>query len=200
MHVWGWFASTTGPMITTLLLAECTELSPWLARKVIKAGAHLLLDPQQVARYEAEWTAILAETPGKLTVLLRAVGIVVLAVPRMNWDYFDCVWVCTIGLQAFTFNIYRQLKCPWYERFCEQHRAAAGEYNRNLQAACYVLRNGTPAERSEVLRELESLIQDPPPWVAQQPGAASLLRWTIGRDLPHFRQSLRRRGLLAPAE
>lgn len=200
MYLWGWFATTIGSMIMTLLLAEFTELSPWLARKVIKAGAHLLLERQQVARYEAEWTALLAGTPGKLTVLVRAVGIVMLAVPRMNWDYFDCVWVSTIGLQAFTFNIYGQLKCPWYERFDEQHRAAAREYNQALRAACYVLRNGTPAERSEALRQLESLIQAPPPWVAQQPGAASMMKWTIGRDLPHFRQSLRRRGLLAPAE
>jgi hypothetical protein len=196
MEPWVWVAST---VIPALLLNECGELSPWLARRIVKSGAHLLLERNQVTRYQEEWLAGLDETPGKLTVLIRALGIVLIAVPRMNWDYLDCIWSCTIGRRPSTTTGASPRRGPRLLQLSEQHRAEAHRFNTSLRAACHLLRRGSPTERAEAFDLLEYLIENPPPWVANHQLRALSLKWMTGRDLPHFRQSLRRRGLLEDA-
>jgi hypothetical protein len=192
---WVWCATVALP---ALFFNEFSKLSPWMARQVVRIGAHLLLDRSQVERYEAEWLAGLDGVEGELTVLLKALGIVFIGVPRMNWDYFDCVWACTIGLHSFTSAAHSQLKWPsWLQRSAEQ-RLAAEQYNAALAMTFQMIRRGSPALRAEAFAAFEGLIERPPPWVADDPFNRWMLKWTIRRDTPHFRQSLRRRGLLAP--
>lgn len=185
-------------MIPALLFNEFSKLSPWMARQVIRIGAQLLLERRQVERYEAEWLAGLDGVEGELTVLIKALGIVLIGVPRMNWDYFDCVWVCTIGLQSFTRSAHSQLKWPARLQRSEEQRMAAKQYNAALAMTFRTIRRGSPALRAEAFAAFEELIERPPPWVTNDPVFKRVLNWTIRREAPHFRQSLRRRGLLTP--
>jgi hypothetical protein len=52
--------------VVPLLLAEFTEVSPWLARKMVRAAARLLTDPSAVGRFAEEWESELEMIPGKL--------------------------------------------------------------------------------------------------------------------------------------
>lgn len=197
MNLPNWVIAYLAGIASNLISGECSELSPWLARKVIKAGAHLLLERDQVTRYEEDWLAGLNETPGKLSVLLKALGIVFISVPRTNWDYIDCIWSCTIGVRAFTSNIHRGLRWPRNLQRNTEQRAAAHRYNQGLKATCRTLRHGDPTARAEALNAVEYLANNPPPWVTVQPLEPSMLKFFVGREIPHFRQSLRRRGLLS---
>ncbi|MDX3588939.1 hypothetical protein [Streptomyces europaeiscabiei] len=60
-----------------LLLNEAVDISPWLARKVIRWAAHRLPSPDLARDYEEEWTALLSERPGKLLKLAYALSFVV---------------------------------------------------------------------------------------------------------------------------
>jgi len=54
---------------------ELTEISPWLARKVVRWSArHWSPDPEQRAAYEEEWTSVVDERPGKVLKLFTAAG------------------------------------------------------------------------------------------------------------------------------
>jgi hypothetical protein len=75
---------------------------------------------------------------------------------------------------------------------------AAEQYNAALAMTCRAIRHGPPAMRAEAFSALEELVEHPPPWVAHDPVFGRILKWTIRRDMPHFKQSLRRRGLLLP--
>lgn len=57
-----WFLLIAVP----LLLNEFTEVSPWLARKMVRAAARLLTDPPAVERFAEEWESELETIPGKL--------------------------------------------------------------------------------------------------------------------------------------
>lgn len=71
-------------IILPLLLAEFGEVSPWLAAKILRWGARFVGDSARRERYAEEWVAGLEATPGKLTKLLKALGICLYAVPRMR--------------------------------------------------------------------------------------------------------------------
>lgn len=60
------------PTALGMVVGECTEVSPWLARHVLRLAARLLGHPSATERYEAEWVALLDERPGKLLKLFFA--------------------------------------------------------------------------------------------------------------------------------
>ncbi|MFF4305527.1 hypothetical protein [Streptomyces sp. NPDC001601] len=69
------------PTALSMVIGECTEVSPWLARCVLRLAAHRLGNPEAAERYEAEWTALLDERPGKLLKLFFATWIAL----RSTW-------------------------------------------------------------------------------------------------------------------
>ncbi|MER5215415.1 hypothetical protein ABT063_33930 [Streptomyces sp. NPDC002838] len=60
------------PTALGIVIGECTEVSPWLARRILRLAARLLGNPEATERYEAEWLALLDERPGKLLKLFFA--------------------------------------------------------------------------------------------------------------------------------
>ncbi|WP_181647132.1 hypothetical protein [Streptomyces sp. WAC00263] len=60
------------PTVLGMVIGECTEVSPWLARRILRLAARLLGNPDATERYEAEWVALLDERPGKLLKLFFA--------------------------------------------------------------------------------------------------------------------------------
>lgn len=71
-------------IILPLALTEFGEVSPWLATKILRLGARFVGDNERRERYAEEWVAGIEATPGKLTKLLKALGICLYAVPRMR--------------------------------------------------------------------------------------------------------------------
>jgi hypothetical protein len=65
-------------IISPLLIGELTELTPWLATKLVRRAAYSLpIDYQE--RFAEEWARELQEVPGKLTKLAWAVKVAALA-------------------------------------------------------------------------------------------------------------------------
>ena len=161
----GWESLAAGGLVS-LLAAEFSDLGPWLARRVIKLSARLLLDRQLAGQYDKEWLAGIDGTPGKLTPLARAAGVLVITVPVLNYRYFDDWWACTIWLPIAAWNLQLQLKWPrsltWGKG--PDVRSMRKSYNHTLWAVCHVLCSGTADERAEALDALKSLVSDPPPW------------------------------------
>ncbi|MEU6935170.1 hypothetical protein ABZ943_00410 [Streptomyces rubiginosohelvolus] len=62
--------SYVGGLIVGLLLNEAVDISPWLARRVIRWSARRVPDAELARDYEEEWTALLSERPGKLLKLI----------------------------------------------------------------------------------------------------------------------------------
>jgi hypothetical protein len=61
-----------------LLLAECFEVCPWLAARIIPVAARLWTrDPERREIYAEAWQAVIDERPGKLLKLASALGFVV---------------------------------------------------------------------------------------------------------------------------
>lgn len=69
------------PTVLSMVIGECTEVSPWLARRVLRLAARRLGNPEAAERYEAEWIALLDERPGKLLKLFFATWIAL----RSTW-------------------------------------------------------------------------------------------------------------------
>ncbi|MFJ4624673.1 hypothetical protein [Streptomyces sp. NPDC088812] len=69
------------PTALSMVIGECTEVSPWLARRVLRLAALRLGNPEAAERYEAEWIALLDERPGKLLKLFFATWIAL----RSTW-------------------------------------------------------------------------------------------------------------------
>jgi hypothetical protein len=66
-----------------LALTELTDMSPWLARRLVRWAARTWsTEPEVAAGYAEEWTAIITERPGKLLKLLTALGFVCGAIGR----------------------------------------------------------------------------------------------------------------------
>ncbi|MEV4281475.1 hypothetical protein [Actinoplanes xinjiangensis] len=61
-------------IITGLLVNELCDVSPWMARKIVRWSARMWAhgDPDLVSEYEEAWTAVVDDTPGKLTKLFSA--------------------------------------------------------------------------------------------------------------------------------
>lgn len=70
------------PLALGLILGEFTEVSPWLARRILRLAAGRLGNPEAAERYEAEWVALLEERPGKLLKLPFATWIAL----RATWE------------------------------------------------------------------------------------------------------------------
>ncbi|MFJ6252777.1 MULTISPECIES: hypothetical protein [unclassified Streptomyces] len=62
--------SYVGGLIVGLVLNEAVDISPWLARRVIRWSARRVPDAELARDYEEEWTALLSERPGKLLKLI----------------------------------------------------------------------------------------------------------------------------------
>ncbi|WP_155060477.1 hypothetical protein [Streptomyces blattellae] len=63
------------PTALGMIVGECTEVSPWLARRILRGAARMLGNSEATDRYEAEWLALLEERPGKLLKLFFAIWI-----------------------------------------------------------------------------------------------------------------------------
>ena len=66
-------------IVVTVLLAlaanECSDVSPWLAKKLVRWAAHRLYpDPNRAATRSEELAALINDVPGKLLKLLTALG------------------------------------------------------------------------------------------------------------------------------
>jgi hypothetical protein len=72
-------------MVLPLMLSEFSEVSPWLARRLLSWAAGRLADKRKAERYREEWLAGLQDVPGKLTKLVKALSIVSYWVPVMHW-------------------------------------------------------------------------------------------------------------------
>ncbi|MEV6002171.1 hypothetical protein AB0M25_23580 [Streptomyces griseomycini] len=75
-----------------LLLNEAVDISPWLARRILRWAAHRLPDIDEARAYEEEWTALLDERPGKLLKLVYALTFILPALQmrraslgRLSW-------------------------------------------------------------------------------------------------------------------
>ena len=76
-----------------LLLAEFTEIAPWLAARLLKAAARALPSRHR-ERYELEWLGELDAVPGKLLKLLLAIRIAIrVPATRRELQRSDPAWV-----------------------------------------------------------------------------------------------------------
>ncbi|MFB7243033.1 hypothetical protein ACFCYX_11250 [Streptomyces populi] len=91
-------------IVVPLLLAEFGEVAPWIAVKIVRWGARFVGDHERTERYKEEWAAGLDTVPGKLSKLLKALGILCYAVPRMRLQVRRDVyrWRCFRVLHAVT--------------------------------------------------------------------------------------------------
>lgn len=78
------------PLALGVVVNEAVDISPWLARKLVRWSARRIADASMAARYEEEWLAGLDGRPGKLLQLFSAISIVVGASWRMR-DIFRAV-------------------------------------------------------------------------------------------------------------
>jgi hypothetical protein len=178
--------------LISLVTAEFSDLGPWLARRVVKLSARLLLDRDLAEQYDEEWLAGLDSTPGKLTPLARAAGILFMTVPVLNCRYFDDWWVCTIYLPIATRNM--RLQLLWPRGFdLGIHPAVYAQrqdYNQLVKMTCAAMRSGSADERADALEALELALSNPPPWTVSYFTRSSV------KSLPRLRGALTSRGYL----
>ncbi len=186
-----WQTLAAGGLIS-LFTAELSDLGPWLARRVVKLSARLLLDRDLAEQYGEEWLASIDSTPGKLTPLARATGILFLTVPVLNYRYFDDWWVCTVFLPIATRVMRFQLQWPWgFDRGIDPALySTRPDYNHLLKMTCAAVRSGAAEERTDALEALKLLLSDPPPWTVRH-----YARTDLGH-LQRLRSALARRGYL----
>lgn len=80
-------------VIFGLLVNEATDISPWLARKLVRWAAYRWApDQETAARYAEEWTAIIEQRPGKLFKLLSALSFAGEGVLRVTLRSASGVW------------------------------------------------------------------------------------------------------------
>jgi hypothetical protein len=64
-----------GAVVLGLLVNEISDVSPWMAGRLVRSAARLWsLDPEIAADYAEEWQAVVDERPGKLLKLGTALG------------------------------------------------------------------------------------------------------------------------------
>jgi len=64
-----------GAVALGLLVNEISDVSPWMAERLVRSAARLWSrDPQVAADYAEEWQAVVDERPGKLLKLCTALG------------------------------------------------------------------------------------------------------------------------------
>jgi hypothetical protein len=186
-----WESLAAGGLVS-LLTAEFSELGPWLARRVIKLSARLLFDRHLAQQYSEEWLAGIDSTPGKLTPLARAAGILCITVPVLNNRYIDDWWACTIWLPVVAWNLRVQLKWPrpftWGRG--PGARSARNRYNYSLRVTCRALRSGPADQRAEALEALKYVLSDPPPWMIKRYAKS------LQKDMLHLQSAFTSRGYL----
>jgi len=79
--VTGWILAM---IFVPVVVAEITELSPWLARRCARFAARRLPTVRARERFAEEWCADLARVPGKFTKLCYAISLLLVAVPRLR--------------------------------------------------------------------------------------------------------------------
>jgi hypothetical protein len=90
-------------VVIPLALSEFSEISPWMAQRMLTWAARHVGDPRQAERYREEWLAGLQDVPGKLTKLVKAISISFYMVPIMNWHYKSAVYLWPARRLADTF-------------------------------------------------------------------------------------------------
>lgn len=177
-----WLAST---ILLPLVLTEVTELGPWLARRVVQGGARLIVPRARAARFEEEWLAGLEEWPGKLMKLIRALVLVLFAVPRINLAWLDQWWERHVGgpagVRMWSFNLKLQLGANVLVRRSvkREHRCHLTEFNRVLAMVLHQVRSTDPDQRAAALALIDDLIQNPMPWVRDVPITSAMARLTF---------------------
>ncbi|GAA3122761.1 hypothetical protein GCM10020254_82330 [Streptomyces goshikiensis] len=77
----GWCLMSLTEILIGLVLGavvnEACDVSPWLARRLLRWSAHRISDADMAERYEEEWLSLLDERPGKLLKLTFAVWITI---------------------------------------------------------------------------------------------------------------------------
>jgi len=72
-------------VVVGLLINEATDVSPWLAGRLMRTAARLWTSDRELsAVYAEEWQAFIADRPGKLLKLLTALGFVSAAAARRS--------------------------------------------------------------------------------------------------------------------
>lgn len=167
-----WIASS---VLLPLVVAEATELGPWLACGVLKLGARLVVPRARAARLEEEWLAGVDDWPGKLTKLVRALGLVLLAVPKIDYAWFDQWWQrrigAPVGISAMSFSLQMTLRASWPVRIgaAPEKRRHLKEFNQILAIVFRTIRSTDANERASALELVESLIANPPSWARDLP-------------------------------
>ncbi|MFI6483754.1 hypothetical protein ACIBH1_37915 [Nonomuraea sp. NPDC050663] len=93
-----------------LLVNETCEVSPWLAKKLVRRAAYLQLrDPKEAAGRAEELTGLINDRPGKLfklatAVAFRASGVVVASRYAING------WVRTISTRVEKLSVAKSLR------------------------------------------------------------------------------------------
>lgn len=64
-------------LVLGAVVNEACDVSPWLARRLLRWSAHRISDADMAERYEEEWLSLLDERPGKLLKLTFAVWITI---------------------------------------------------------------------------------------------------------------------------
>lgn len=62
-------------LVLGAVVNEACDVSPWLARRLLRWSAHQISDADMAERYEEEWLGLLDERPGKLLKLTFALWI-----------------------------------------------------------------------------------------------------------------------------
>lgn len=99
-------------VLLTIISTEISELGPSMARCIANLSARLLLDRELSKQYAEEWRAGVDGTPGKLTPLAKAIGILVITGPVLNYRYSEELWICTIGIRSYSSGLRRTLRYP----------------------------------------------------------------------------------------
>lgn len=168
MNVLQW---CTMSVVLPLVLTEVTELGPWMARWVVKLGARLVVPRELGRRLAEEWQAGIEEWPGKLTKLIRALVLVLVAVPKIDNDYFDRWWErrigAPVGIICLSFNLRMFLSANWTVRLGQapKDRYMLRQFNLALAFVLRQLRSANAEQRNEALANLEDLIDELPVWV-----------------------------------
>jgi hypothetical protein len=74
-------------IVLGLVINEFCDISPWLARKVIRLAARCVPDPTVRERLEEEWAAGLQDRPGKILKLFAALTLLVSAMTSVRRLY-----------------------------------------------------------------------------------------------------------------
>ncbi len=149
-----------------LISIEISELSPWLARRVVVFSSRLLSDRRRAARYQEEWLDALHVVPGKLTVLFRALGFLVISVPRMNWDFFDARWQIMAlhkwNIPIFAYSCYNLYHIPFTFLMRGEQREGAIRANLVLAQIFQALQRGDLNQKIEIIEIIKDIFDNPP--------------------------------------